>query len=303
MKKESFIIRVDWYDAIKMLDDKHQAMLLRWFFLFHIEENFDPEKTGEITQETQWVLGYWKLFQPQLKYAADKYSKIVERNQSNGKKNGKKQINKPKNPVGPSGSYMSMSMSMDKSMSMENDNVNVVDNGNEIAREKTTTNDMNSILSKPPTTTDDDLNYFNSLPIAQRSVAIWFRHYAYPTDKKHLYVDIITTRRLIDWAEQWNEIKDDPAIVPYLSDQKSYPWPKETDMDAEGKVSAFRVYVEFAFRVKRDTYAPYFKDLTYLCQPHGKTGKPNIEHLAMDFQKWLNAQQKIMDQIVPKYGN
>jgi hypothetical protein len=310
--RDSFIVYRSFYESLLDMSETKRGKMLSIICEYVLNENEPKDLTGSMS-------AIWKLIKPQLDANNRRYK--------NGNEGGRPKSDKKETETKPvvtknetdGSALVTKNKNLNETKPKPNDNVNVnedenvnvnvdvnaasakLTNDNVIDLPLPSSDDVNDILSIPQTTDDDDHNYFRSLSPEQRGVARWFQHYAFPPDKKHLYIDIITPRRLIDWAEQWLIIKDDPAIIPYLQDLKTYPWPKEDEMDAQGKVSAFRIYVEFAFRVERDKFAPHFKDLTYLCKPHN--GKPNIEHLGIAFQKWMNAQQKIMDSIIPKYGN
>lgn len=302
MKKDTFIIRTDWYESIKMLPQDQKAILLDLFFLHHIsdDENNLTENLIENLKKPNGnlnnllVIGFWNLIKPQLQAASDKYSKKLETSKQNGKLGGRpskekkpnenltenlnENLKKPKKP------YMNMSMDM----SMENEYVYVNDDEYENAQSETKTK---------PKTIDEKLNQIDPACVG---VANWFRRIAYPIDKKHLYSDIISDDDVVTWATQWCEICRHPSLVKYYTEERNRPFAAYDDH--QNVMQPFlQTLVEFAFVIKRDTYGEYFKDLTYLIQE--RNGKLNIDNLATAYQRWLAGEEKKTRDMFPTLGN
>jgi hypothetical protein len=98
MKKETFIIRTEWWDAISKLNEIEQANILKNLFRYHINSDEELEK---ISLSVELV---WSLILNNLKFNINKYDKRRETSAENGAKGGrppkpKKPNNKPNKPI------------------------------------------------------------------------------------------------------------------------------------------------------------------------------------------------------------
>ena len=304
MKKDTFILRSDWYESIKMLPQDQKGVLLDLFFLHHLsdEENNLTENLIENLKKPNGnlnnllVIGFWNLIKPQLQAASDKYSKKLETSKQNGKLGGrpakekKPNQNLTENLKEPKKPYMNMSMGMNTDMSMKNDNV--YENENGYADEKTEPVEQTSLSS---------IQKFEAMPPAYRAVSKWFERVAYPPDKKFLYSDIITDDDRLQWAEQWQDLEYHPALKPYIDEQRTRPFQVQDTDPFNPMQSFFKTLVEFAFVKQRDKWGEHLKDFNYLVHVHN--GKPNIVHLATAYQRWLTAEEKRTRDMFPTLGN
>lgn len=96
MNKDTFIIRVEWYDAISELDNDEQASLFRYLFAYHIGTEID------LSNEPLSLRLVWKLIEPSLNRAIESYDKRRETSRANGALGGRpekgtKNLDKPNN--------------------------------------------------------------------------------------------------------------------------------------------------------------------------------------------------------------
>lgn len=103
-KKTSFLLYNSFYDSTKHLSLEHKGMLYDAIFLYQ-NEGIEPEIDSPIYTAFAFI-------RTQFLMDAEKYEKVVQRNQSNGKKGGRPKtvqdytqeaIEKPKKPSGFSG--------------------------------------------------------------------------------------------------------------------------------------------------------------------------------------------------------
>lgn len=92
MKKETFILRTEWADAIMDLKDAEQAVILRNLFFYH-KGDFESLK---LTSPAVKLI--WKLIEPNLKRNIEDYDRRRDTSGDNGKLGGRprKEPNKPK---------------------------------------------------------------------------------------------------------------------------------------------------------------------------------------------------------------
>lgn len=86
--KNSFIMYVDWYEAISELTTEQKGLLLDAIFKYHLTGE-EPEKNSVLKMPFAFMKAVFVINN-------DKYQRIVERNRENGSKGGRP----VKNPVG-----------------------------------------------------------------------------------------------------------------------------------------------------------------------------------------------------------
>lgn len=90
--KDSFILYTSFYEPIQILSVEEKALLLEMIFEHHRSGNI-PE-TDSIPVKILWL-----MIKQQFDRDGEKYDRVVERNQENGRKGGRPPKN-PKNPLG-----------------------------------------------------------------------------------------------------------------------------------------------------------------------------------------------------------
>ena len=90
--KDSFILYTSFYEPIQILSVEEKALLLEMIFEHHRSGNI-PE-TDSIPVKILWL-----MIKQQFDRDGEKYDRVVERNQENGKKGGRPRKN-PENPLG-----------------------------------------------------------------------------------------------------------------------------------------------------------------------------------------------------------
>lgn len=83
MNKETFIIRSEWWQSIKLLSKSERAILFDNLFLFHI-----GEESKMITTNLSVNL-VWNIIEPSLIRNSEAYDKRIESARENGKKGGR----------------------------------------------------------------------------------------------------------------------------------------------------------------------------------------------------------------------
>lgn len=83
MSKETFILRTEWYDAIKELDSNSKSELLDNFFIYHLEDE------TKINLNNPLVNLVWRLIEPNLKRNSDAYDRRKETSRANGQLGGR----------------------------------------------------------------------------------------------------------------------------------------------------------------------------------------------------------------------
>lgn len=84
-QKETFIIRLEWYEAISELCPEDQASIFRSLFLYH--------SGGEPELHTLPVRLVWKLIEPSLARNADAYDRRRDQARKNGALGGRPSVN------------------------------------------------------------------------------------------------------------------------------------------------------------------------------------------------------------------
>lgn len=125
--KESFLIYKAFYTPIEELSNEDLGQLFRAIFQYQIS-GVEPTNTSRIYMAFQF-------FKNQFRLDAEKYSKVVNRNKTNGLKGGRPITqDNPKNPVG-----------LSKPKKADNDNDNVLSKDN-IDISKTTLQDCEKLF-------------------------------------------------------------------------------------------------------------------------------------------------------------
>lgn len=276
--RDSFIIYRSFYEAIIELDEKDQLSALKMiceYALNDVEQN-----------DVKGMLGVvWKLTKPQLDSNSRKHAvgalggrpKVEEK--TNGYQNKKPMVSKPKNHR----------LSKSKTNGYESAKPNVNDNVNE------NDNDNENAASIQSSSSSSSLSQFST---QTRNIVQSFENLAYPPDQPNLYTDVIEDSHRVEWCKQWEEIQNNPVILKYLNDRKQRFWSPIPGGPPDNVYPALWVYIEWAYKAKREKYQKYFKDFSYLLQPH--RNRTNIESMAEAYQDWRN---ELMKNAPPRIGN
>ncbi len=128
MGKETFIIRTEWYDAIKELSEPDKAKLTDCLFRFHLGY-FDISEIDSIPLKI-----IWKMIEPNLLRNIEMYDKRKETSSINGKLGGRPKkkenlnnLNKPNDNLtkpNESLSVLVLEPVIDKNININNININ-----------------------------------------------------------------------------------------------------------------------------------------------------------------------------------